>query len=321
MIVRLGYVAIALNLDKVTSSSTLTFARYSKMKTEEERLNKLKEVTYSNIEALEQILRYNIENDIHFYRITSNLVPLATHPEVKWDYLKYFEKDFKYIGKLIKDSKMRVDAHPDQFNVINSDRDSVVESTINTLNMQVDMFEAMDYDDGKMVIHVGSAKGGKEEATKRFIDNLNKFPKRIVERLILENDDKTYTAKETLNICKKTNLPMVLDVHHHNCKNDGEKLEDLIEEIFSTWDNTNLPPKIHFSSPKEFEKDRKHADNIYAEDFIDFIQMAKNVVDRDFDVMIEAKRKDLALEQLINDLKSINKGIEIINNSTIKIIK
>mgnify|MGYP006903149231 CR=1 FL=1 len=31
MRIRLGYVAIALNLDKVTSSSTLTYSRYLKM--------------------------------------------------------------------------------------------------------------------------------------------------------------------------------------------------------------------------------------------------------------------------------------------------
>ena len=174
MRIRLGYVAIALNLDKVTSSSTLTYSRYLKMD-EENRLKKLKEVTYSNIEALEKILGYNIENNIHFYRMTSNFIPLATHPDVMWDYLKYFKKDLEYIGKLIKDNNLRVDAHPDQFNVINSDKESVVENTLRTLNMQVDLFEAMNYEDGKMVIHIGGAKGGKDLASDRFIYNLKKY--------------------------------------------------------------------------------------------------------------------------------------------------
>ena len=102
MRIRLGYVAIALNLEKVTSSSTLTYSRYLKLD-ENERLKKLKEVTYSNIEALEKILRYNIENNIHFYRMTSNLIPLATHPDVMWSYTKYFKKYFEYIGKIIKE--------------------------------------------------------------------------------------------------------------------------------------------------------------------------------------------------------------------------
>lgn len=318
MRVRLGYVAISLNLEKVTSSSTLTFARYSKLK-EDEKLKKLKDVTYSNIEALEKILNYNIKNNIHFYRITSNLIPLATHPEVLWDYRKYFKGDFEYIGKIIKDSNMRVDTHPDQFNVINSDRDSVVENTIRTLNAQVDLFEDINYDNGKLVIHIGGAKGGKEEATKRFIENLKKFPYRISSRLILENDDKTYTAKEVLDICKKLNLPMVLDVHHHDCNNNGEDLGSLLKDIFKTWENESLPPKIHFSSPREFENDRKHSDYIDVDKFIKFLDLAKKTIDKDFDVMIEAKQKDIALNKLMNDLKNKRKDFKYIDESTIEL--
>ena len=68
---------------------------------------------------------------------------------------------------------------------------------------------------------------------------------------MIENDDKTFTATETLALFKTLKLPMVLDVHHHNCNNKGEKIEDLLEEIMATWDNEHLPPKFHFSSPKE----------------------------------------------------------------------
>lgn len=319
MKIRLGYVAIALNLDKVTSSSTLTYSRYEKINSDSERINKLKEITSSNISALEKILRYNIENDIHFYRITSNLIPLATHPDVMWDYRKYFDKDFKYIGKIIKNSNMRVDAHPDQFNVINSDRESVVENTIKTLDMQVDLFEAMDNEEGKLVIHIGGAKGGKEVAINRFIENLGKFPSRIKERLILENDDKTFSVKDVLYISKVTNLPMVLDVHHHNCKNEGENISEFIGDVFDTWNQENIVPKIHFSTPREFINDRKHADYIDAKDFFDFIMLAKDYSNRDFDVMIEAKKKDIALFKLIDDLKILDKNIKFIDKTTIEI--
>ncbi|MGL4912503.1 MAG: UV DNA damage repair endonuclease UvsE [Romboutsia sp.] len=319
MIVRLGYVAIALNLPKVTSSSTVTYSRYEKINNEEDRLHKLKQVTYSNLKDLETILDYNISNNIHFYRITSNLVPLATHPQVMWDYRKYFKDDFRYIGKIIKDNNMRVDAHPDQFNVINSDKESVVENTIKSLNMQVDMFEDFNYEDGKMVIHIGGGKGGKEESIKRFITNLEKFPKRIKERLILENDDKTFTAREVLKICQKTKLPMVLDVHHYNCHNSGGELKDILKDVFKTWENEKLPTKVHFSSPKEFENDRKHSDYIDVDAFIEFLDLVKETVDEDFDVMIEAKQKDLTLIKLMNDLKEKRKDIKFIDKSTIEI--
>lgn len=318
MIIRLGYVAIALNLGKVTSSSTLTYTRYLKLN-KEDRLKKLKEVTYSNIEALEKILRYNIDNSIHFYRMTSNFIPLATHPDVMWDYLKYFKKDLEYIGKLIKDNNLRVDAHPDQFNVINSDRESVVENTLRTLNMQVDLFEAMNYEQGKLVIHIGGAKGGKDIALDRFINNLKNVPKRITDRLILENDDKTFNAKEVLQICEKTNLPMVFDIHHHNCNNCEEDIKSLLPQIFKTWEDEELVPKIHFSSPREFEKDRKHADYIDANRFLEFIYKAKESVNKDFDIMIEAKKKDIALNILVKDLKKLTKDIKFIDSATLEI--
>ena len=71
MIIRLGYVAITLNLKNVTSSSTVTFANYNKLKNEEEKLKKLKSVTFSNLDDLETILKYNIKNS--FFNIIHNL--------------------------------------------------------------------------------------------------------------------------------------------------------------------------------------------------------------------------------------------------------
>lgn len=319
MKIRLGYVAIALNLKNITSSSTVTFANYNKLKSEDEKLRKLKRVTFSNIDDLETILKYNIENNIHFYRLTSKLIPLSTHPEVAWDYDKYFSKELKAVGNLIKSSNMRLDAHPDQFNVINSVKDNVVEDTLRNLNHAVDLFDLMKYDDGKLVIHIGSSAGGKDESIHRFISNYKTFPKRIRERLILENDDKVFTAKEVLEICEEIKAPMVVDVHHHNCKNNGEKIEDLLPHIFSTWDSESLPPKIHFSTPKEGGIDRKHADYIDVSDFCRFLDLVKVNVDRDFDVMIEAKNKDQALFELMNDLRKINYKCKFIDNSTIEI--
>ena len=317
MKVRLGYVAISNVLGKkVTSSSTVTFTNYNKISSEEKKIEKLKAVALSNLNDLQEILKYNIKNNIHFYRITSALIPLVTHPEVGyWGHREIFKKDFEYIGKIIKESSMRVDTHPDEFNVINSNNPKVVENTLINLMRQVEWFEDMNYKEGKMVIHVGGATGGKEDAIKRFINNFNSFPKELKSRLIIENDDKTYTAKETLELCKTLNIPMVLDVHHHNCNNNGEKIEDMLEDIFNTWKNENLPPKLHFSSPRNGGIDRKHADFINPFDFINFLETAKRF-NRDFDMMLECKEKDVALFKLAQDIKEINFEYKWIDEST-----
>ncbi len=320
MKVRLGYVSIAMNLGKkVTSSGTVTFKNYSKITEQEKKNEKLKAVTLSNLNDLIKILKYNIENNIHFYRITSALIPLVTHPEVEyWGHRELFKKDFKYIGEIIKESNMRVDTHPDEFNVINSINPQVVKNTKLNLIRQAEWFEDFDYKEGKMVIHLGGATGGKEEGIKRFIKNFKEFPKEITSRLIIENDDKTYTAREILNVCEELEVPMVLDVHHHNCNNSGENIMELIEDIFNTWNEESLPPKIHFSTPRENEKDRKHSDFINSSNFVDFIEKTK-VIDRDFDVMLECKQKDLALFKLVEEIKKIKPNYKWIDQSTFEV--
>jgi UV DNA damage endonuclease len=319
MIVRLGYVAIAMKLPKVTSSSTVTYTNYQKLGTQEKRLNKLKAVTLTNLDDLHTILQYNVQNNIHFYRITSSLIPLSTHPEVTdWNYRNIFDKEFERIGRLIKENNLRVDTHPNEFNVINSTKPEVVKSAERNLLSHVHLFEDIDYPHGKMVLHIGGAEGGKEAGMRRFIDNLSSFPESISRKLMLENDDKVYTAKEVLRICNEVKLPIVFDVHHHNCNNESEPIEELLEDIFKTWEGQPLPPKFHFSSPRDSERDRKHADYINPEDFIAFIEKCR-VFNLDMDVMLETKQKDLSLYKLVEDIKVLKPDWNWIDNSTLSI--
>lgn len=317
MRVRLGYVAISKALGKkVTSSSTVTFTNYNKITLPNKKLEKLKSVAASNLRDLETIIRYNIENNIHFYRITSALIPLVTHPEVGyWGHREFLKKDFEYVGKLINNSNMRVDTHPDEFNVINSINPKVVENTKINLVRQAEWFEDFKYDLGKMVIHVGGATNGKEAGLERFITNFDNFPTDVKSKIIIENDDKTYTAQETLNLCNELNLPMVLDFHHHNCNNNNENIYELIPKIFLTWKNEKLPPKIHFSSPRDHEKDRKHSDFINATDFVDFLENIKTF-DTDIDIMLECKEKDLALFKLTDDIKELKPEYNWVDKTT-----
>ena len=317
MRVRLGYVAISKTLGKkVTSSSTVTFSNYSKIALPDKKLEKLKSVAASNLKDLETIIKYNIENNIHFYRITSALIPLVTHPEVGyWGHREFLKKDFEYVGKLINDSKMRVDTHPDEFYVIISINPKVVENTKINLLKQAEWFEDFKYDLGKMVIHVGGATNGKDAGLERFITNFTTFPTEVKSKIIIENDDKTYTAQETLKLCNELNLPMVLDIHHHNCNNNGENIYELIPKIFLTWENQQLPPKLHFSSPRDGEKDRKHSDFINANDFITFLENIK-LLNTDIDIMLECKEKDLALFKLADDIKELKPEYKWIDKST-----
>jgi len=318
MKIRLGYVAMTLNLKDATPSGTVTYANFCKIKDKEARLNKLKSVATKNLKNTWRILLYNKAMNISIYRLTSRLVPLATHPAVEdWDYTKVLAQEFREVGDLIKENNFRISAHPDHFTLINSPSEKVVEASVKDLDYHVKMYEAMGLVDYKykLVLHVGGLYKDKTGSIERFKENFVLLPDRIRKRIILENDDKSFTAGDVLGICEELKIPMVLDVHHYNCVNDGTPLVEILPRIFDTWKEDSLVPKIHFSSPKNLKDFRSHADYINPEEFFEFLQIAKQD-DRDFDVMLEAKKKDDALLELSKELDS-KKLVEKLSNGEI----
>jgi len=312
MKIRLGYVAISLTLN-ITTSKTITYTNYKKIKNKDEKLDNL---IRQNFKSLKEILKYNYKNNIHFYRLSHKLIPLATHNEVKFDYITPYKKEWKEIGNLIKKYKIRLDIHPDQFCVLNSENPAVVENTSKTLEYSYKIFKAMDIE-GKAIMHVGGAYNNKEKAIQNFKNNFKKLKPEIQKIIILENDDKIYNIKDTLSICQELNIPMVLDYHHYICNNESEDINDYLPAILKTWKGEKLNPKMHFSSPKSIKEKRSHSDYINCDDFIKFINILKKH-NKDIDVMLECKAKDEALFRLIRQLK-YKSDFEFIDETTINI--
>lgn len=299
MKIRLGYVSLSKALDNITTSSIVTYTNYiNKNYTVDNLLN----VTKNNLNNLKEIMLYNVKNSYHFYRLTSKLVPLATHDKVSFDYITPLKNKYEEIGNIITDNNIRIDTHPDQFTVLNSMDKKTVTNTFRILEYHYKILNALNIKDKIIILHIGSSACGKEKSITRFINNFNKLPEYIRKCIALENDDKVYNIKDVLLLCKALNVPMVLDYHHYICNNEGEKIDDYIEEIISTWKYIN--PKMHFSSPKsKLKKEfRSHSNYINSNDFITFINILKKV-NKDIDIMLEAKAKDDAISRLIRQLK------------------
>ena len=291
MKVRLGYVALSKALDNVTTSSTITYTNYIN---KNYNTSKLLEITKNNLDSLYEIIKYNVKNNFHFYRLTSKLVPLATHDKVDFDYITPLLDEYKKIGKLINDNNIRVDTHPDQYAVLNSMDSKIVKNTVEILEYHYKIMDAIGIKDKIIILHVGSSACGKKASITRFINNFNKLPDHIKKCIAVENDDKVYNIKDVLELCHKINVPMVLDYHHFICNNEKEDINDYLKEIIDTWDGKL--PKMHFSSPKsKLKKEfRSHSDYINKECFIKFINILKKQ-DKDIDIMLEAKAKDDAV--------------------------
>lgn len=316
MQIRFGYVSNALALYEASPARTMTFATWSKL-TKEERETKLHTITETNLKSTLRALHYNIAHEIDLYRMSSSIVPLATHPEATWDYITPFQQLFQEIGDLVKMHGLRVSFHPNQFTLFTSPKPHVTENAIGDLHYHVAMLEAMGLDTRSIVnIHIGGAYGDKTETLKRFYKNFDTIPKNLRSHVTLENDDKTYTAEETLEACEQTGVPFIFDYHHHMA-NPGDGLSDrFFERVYKTWESHNIRPKFHLSSPKSTSAYRSHADYVDSEFAIPFLNMLKEHGE-DADIMIEAKKKDLAALQLIEDLSTV-RGVKRLNGGSIQ---
>ena len=171
MKIRLGYACITNCLDS-TSSSPYTYGEYLKYGD----MEKLDRVIVSNLKSLEEIIYYNIKNNIHFYRMSSKIIPLATKSDVKFDYINKYKSYYDKIGKMISDYDMRVEFHPDQFCVLNSVKSDVVSASIDILKYHYSLLEALGIKNKILVLHVGSNSFGKDNSIRRFINNFIKLP-------------------------------------------------------------------------------------------------------------------------------------------------
>ena len=294
--VRLGYACICNSIEE--HMHTITYTNYLKDK------NKINDIVKQNFEVLKKILTYNNKNNIHFYRLSSNFIPCASI--IEYDYPNIFKKEFKEISRLIKG---RFDMHLSEYCILNSTNKEVVKRSIDEIKYHYKLLKSFKVKPN-LIIHIGSKSFGKENSITRFINNFNKLPNYLKNTLLIENDDKVFNVEDTLKLCQKIKRPMVLDVHHHNCNKSEKDLSNYLNEIFNTWDTT---PKIHFSSPKNKKDFRAHNDYINSDDFINFIKL----IDRDIDIMLEAKAKDDALFRLVRELK-YKTNYNFIDETTIK---
>lgn len=310
MIVRFGYVAMSVQLENASPSKTMTMRTFSRLLDREAALRKLESIARENLRNTLRLLKHNRYADIHVYRLTSRLIPLATHGDLSdWDPYTPLAAAFAEVGAFAREHGIRLSFHPDHFTVLSTPRPEVYASSVKDLNHHVTMLEMMGLDERATCnIHVGGTYGDKRAAGRRFVKQFSLLEERIARRITLENDDKTFTASETLAICEEVGAPMVLDLHHHAVNNpEGDDAAALWPRICCTWERRYggaLPPKLHASSPKSDSDPRGHADYVDPAPLVDFLTRIAADTPA-VDVMIEAKRKDESLFRLMADLNGL----------------
>lgn len=295
---KIGYPCINNNIPR-TCPSTFRLTSYSE--------NKLIQTVKGNLIHLSQILDYNVNHGLLFFRISSDLIPFASHPICKLNWFELFQSEFERIGIFIRKHNIRVSMHPDQFVILNSPNNTIIKNSISDLKYHCKVLDAMRLDGtAKVQIHVGGVYGDKIEALTRFVRTYNVLDNAIRRRLVIENDDHLYH----LNDCLELNRAIIYDdSFHHELLSNGESLKFALKKAMLTWDkNTDGLPIVDYSSPhiRNDEKDiktrkGKHAERIDGSSFKNFFKETEGL---DFDVMLEIKDKE----------KSALKALMILNS-------
>lgn len=287
---KIGYPCINQTLD-CSSSRTFRLASYS-----EERLVSTVE---QNLACLRRILEFNVEHGLHFFRLTSDLVPFASHPINTYNWQEHFKMTLKRLGDYIKRHNLRISMHPDQFVVLNSPTPKTVQNSIAELVYQGSVLDLMGLDStAKLQIHGGGAYGDKESALSRFAEVYHtQLPDNVKARLCVENDDRTYTLTDCLVLHELTGMPIIFDNLHHACINNGEPMREAAMLAAQTWQpERDGVLMVDYSAQSPGERKGKHVQSIGEDAFHDFLVETEGI---DMDIMLEIKDKEASAHKAV----------------------
>ena len=263
------------------------------------QLELLADTIRNNIQALIQAITYCSRAGIGAFRINSRIFPLKTHPQVGYALAdlpehKEIVRTCLQAQALAGQLDIRLSFHPDQFTLLSSPSEEVTAKSFAELIYQAEAAELVGAD--VITLHGGGAYGDKQTALHRLARTIRQLPAPVRQRLALENDDRVYSPADLLPFCAGEEIPFVYDVHHHRCLADGLNEEEVTRLAISTW---SREPLFHLSSPKEgwgSPHPRPH------HDFIAIGDVPLFWLNLPITVEVEAKAKELALNQLLRDL-------------------
>ena len=261
---------------------------------------RLLELIAHNLNSLENIIDYNIKNNIKMFRISSDLITFGSSPVNSLKWWNIFSTHLKEIGNKIKNNGIRVSMHPGQYTVLNSPNEDVVKRAIEDLNYHTKVLDSLGVGpEHKIVLHIGGIYNDKKQAINRFMTNYLQLEDAVKARLVIENDDKSYNINEVLEIGIALNMPVIFDNLHHKINSVIQNEGDFywINECRKTWKEKDGHQKIHYSQQNPLKKTGSHSISIGINEFMTFYE---NLNREDIDIMLEVKDKNLSAMKCIN---------------------
>lgn len=269
----------------------------------------MEELCLANVRDIPKMLRWNDKYGIKFMRLSSEMCPFASHAEYGYKLAPFASEALAEAGRVAAELDHRVSVHPGQFTQLGSPRPEVISSAIRDLQYHDELLSLLHLPeqtdrDAVMILHMGGTFGDKSATLDRFRSNYTKLSPGIKKRLVLENDDVSWSVHDLLPICEELNIPLCLDFHHHNIIFDSSQLREgthdirsLFPRIKATWGRKGIRQKMHYSEPTPEaitrRQRRKHSPR----------PKTLPPCPSDIDLIIEAKDKEQAVFELMRTFK------------------
>lgn len=250
-----------------------------------------------NLHSLENMLQYNRENHISLFRISSDLIPFGSSEVNCLPWETIFQDTFQKLCTLIRSNQIRVSMHPGQYTVLNSPHKDVVERAFLDLEYHAKVLDCLGTeDDCKIILHIGGMYGNKPQAIANFIRHYEHLSSSIRKRVVIENDDRSFTIEDVMEIGIKLGIPVVFDAFHHSVNPAALSLEpaEWIKNCCKTWKKADSVQKIHYSQQETNKRPGSHSNTIKVKEFLEFYPVAENT-----DIMLEVKDKNLSAVKCI----------------------
>ncbi len=180
--------------------------------------------------------------------------------------------------------------HPDQFVLINSPNQDVVNRSIKELIYHCEVLDLLELNaTAKVQIHIGGVYGDKSQAIQRFINVYKNLPSLIKKRLVIENDHVSYSLKDCLFVYREIGIAVLFDSFHHECLNNKETIKQAMLLASQTWHKRDGILMVDYSSQKPKTNKGTHSEHINIRHFKKFVQTTRGIK---FDLMLEIKDKE-----------------------------
>jgi UV DNA damage endonuclease len=280
--VKIGYPTIAYALG-CTPSHTFRLASYSD--------DRMAQTITQNVDCLEETIAYNVAYDLLFFRISSSLIPFASHPICTFDWRSAFGERLEAIGTTIRQYDMRISLHPGQYTLLNSPKEDTYHSSVAELVYHEQLLNALGLDHThKIQIHVGGVYGNKAGSMARFVERYAALPEGVKARLVIENDERQYSVRDCLRLYEAVGTPVIIDNLHHALNSEGASFGAMFHAAADTWAGQGAP-MVDYSSQAAGARIGTHAETLDEAEFADFLAQLGGT---DCDVMLEIKDKEVS---------------------------